>query len=155
MTECALNPPPPDGFKIWRGAPPPRALTQWAVDLRDHWMPKANYGDTIGINFEGQYVVARKDHHTWTYKKGVLLQGICIPGITLYQSLLTPALAGAPGLARGLAASSTDSLTTPDPNVAAYTEEPGTDWKLVGVCAGAAVVVVGAFWAGIHFAGKV
>jgi hypothetical protein len=122
-------------------------------------MAKVNYGETTGIDYAAEeeggfsgFVVARKDHHTWTYKNGKLLSGICIPGITLYKPLLTPSLAGPPGkdLAKGVG----DSLTTPDPTVAAYTNDPGTDWGLVGLSAGAALLVVGAFWAGIHFAGK-
>jgi len=158
---CANNPPPPDGFKIWRGSPPPRPLVQWAVDLRDHWMPKVNFGETTGIDFvdpttgQSQYVVARKDHHTWTYKNGQLVSGICIPGITLYQSKLTPALAGAPGMGDASTSTATpDTLDTPDPTVAAYAQEPDTNWGLVAVSAGAAAAVVVAFWAGIHFAGK-
>ena len=160
MSTCSPNPPPPDGYRIWRGAPPPVPLTQWAVDLRDHWMPKVNYGDTTGFDYNGAFVVARKDHHTWTYRKGKLLTGICIPGITLYQSLLTPALAGVPssaivGAGDATYDPSTDTLVTPDPTVAAYNHEPGTDWGLVALSGGAVVVVVGAFLAGLHFAGHV
>src|SRR5712671_3112219 len=158
MTPCSPNPPPPDGFKIWRGTPPPTPLVTWAVDLRDHWMPKVNYGDTIGIDYEGKYIVARKDHHTWTYKKGVLVSGICIPGITLYQSKLSEALAGVPKGAvvemTGLAAAVVDTLDTPDPTVAAYPVDLGTHWALVGWSAAGAIAVVGAFLAGLHFAGE-
>lgn len=154
MSTCPNNPPPPDGYKIWRG-PVPRPLSQWAIDQRDHWMGQVAYGETTGIDYvdpatgQSSFVVARKDHHTWTYKGGTLLTGICIPGITLYQPLLTAALAGPPGVG-----AATDSLATPDPNVAAYTNEPGTNWGLVGISALAAAAVVGAFVAGIHFAGR-
>lgn len=161
MATCPPNPAPPDGYKIWRG-PVPRPLSQWAIDQRDHWMqaPGTQYGDTVGIDYvdpttgQSAYVVARKDHHTWTYVKGVLKTGICIPGITLYQPLLTAALAGVPKRGVGDTSSSTDTLETPDPTVAAYTNEPGTNWGLVGISALAAVGVVAAFWAGIHFAGR-
>ena len=86
-TKCLANPPSPEGFKIWRGAAPDTALVQWAVDLRDHWMMTAKYGDAQTLDYDGSIVLARKDHHTWTYKKGVLVTGICIPGITLYKPL--------------------------------------------------------------------
>jgi hypothetical protein len=164
MSTCPANPAPPEGYKIWRG-PVPRPLSQWAVDQRDHWMQKPDtaYGDTVGIDYVdpatgiSSYVVARKDHHTWTYKKGVLVTGICIPGITLYQPALAMAsLAGAPAelAQRGVGDTAADTLDTPDPSVAAYTIEQGTNWGLVGISALAALGVVGAFWAGLRFAGS-
>lgn len=159
MSTCPPNPAPPDGYKIWRG-PVPRPLSQWAVDQRDNWMmkPGTAYGDTVGVDYvdpatgQSSYVVARKDHHTWTYAKGQLVKGICIPGITLYQPELTmAALAGGPG-ERGVG-DVTDTLESPDPTVAAYTLEQGTNWGLVAISGLAALGVVGAFWAGLHFAG--
>jgi len=152
---CATNPPSPQGFKIWRGDVAPD-LAQWAVDLRDHWMATVNYGSVTSTWWTdpktgfAQIVAARKDHHTWTYRGGKLVQGICIPGITLYQQIPGAALTGVPEGTGAVA----DDLSTPDATVAAFTKEPGTDWGLVGVCTVVAVGVVGAFFAGIHFAGR-
>lgn len=149
-TPCASNPPSPEGFRIWRGAAPPPPLTQWAVDLRDHWMGKARYGDTQTLEYDGNLVLARKDHHTWTYKKGQLITGICIPGITLYKA--TPAATTSlSGLA---AAASADTLEVPDPSAAVYSVDVGTDWGLVGACGAAIAVTVAAFLAGLRYAGR-
>ena len=82
---CPGNPPPPDGYRVWRGSVPPE-LVQWAIDLRDH-IRSFPYGTVWTMSYGGQTVVARKDYHTWTYKGGQLLQGICIPGITLYEPI--------------------------------------------------------------------
>jgi hypothetical protein len=120
-------------------------------------MKTVDYGATTGMwlnagdsSLPQQYVVARKDHHTWTYRGGQLIQGICIPGITLYQQTTTSgAVAGVP---RGLAA--TDDLSTPDPTAALYSKDPGTDWSLVGWTFVAALTVVGGFVAGLKFAGR-
>lgn len=150
---CAANPPSPDGFRIWRKAAPTE-LAQWAVDLRDHWMTTANYGAvasrwwTDPATGTQQLVAARKDHHTWTYRGGKLIKNICIPGITLYEAIPTAALTGVPGMG------AVDDLSTPDPNVAAFTREPGTDWSVVGWTFAAAATVVAGFSAGLHYAGK-
>lgn len=155
LAACAQNPASPEGFKIWRGDVSPD-LAQWAVDLRDHWMPTVNYGSTTSTWWtdpktgQEQLVAARKDHHTWTYRGGKLISGICIPGITLYRQIPTAGMTGVPGVGDA----TTDDLTTPDATVAAFTKEPGTDWGLVGVTVGAAALVVGAFFAGLHFAGR-
>lgn len=123
-------------------------------------MGQVAYGETTGIDYvdpatgQSSFVVARKDHHTWTYKGGKLLTGICIPGITLYEPVLAMASLAGPEGSRGVGDTATDSLATPDPNVAAFTNEPGTNWGLVGISALAAAAVVGAFVAGIHFAGR-
>lgn len=114
---CPTNPAPPDGFRVWR-KPVPQALEQWAIQMRDQWMPHANYGDTVGINYvdpttgASQYVIARRDHHTWTFHGGRLITGICVPGVTLYESLLTQAT--------GASAPTNDDLSTPDPAAAVY-----------------------------------
>jgi hypothetical protein len=150
--KCSPNPASPEGFRIWRGPAPAPPLTQWAVDLRDHWMPKAAYGDTQILEYGGGLVLARKDHHTWTYKGGVLVTGICIPGITLYKptAAATNSLSGLPGL--GVAV--VDTLETPDPSAAVYSVDVGTDWALVGACGAAIAAVTAAFLAGIKYAGS-
>jgi hypothetical protein len=81
---CPSDPPPPAGYRVWTGAVPTE-LTQWAIDLLRHVNAYA-YGTTWTLVYQGQNVLARKDHHTWTWRGGVLVTGICIPGITLYTS---------------------------------------------------------------------
>jgi hypothetical protein len=159
---CAPNPPPPEGFVLWQGdvAPP---LSQWAVDLRDHMGPYP-YGTVWVLPYGGQYVVARKDHHTWTYRRGRLLTGLCIPGITLYRQVVgtasstatssPSAAAGTSGL--GLATSAGSLTAAPDPTAAVYGAEPHEhpDWRMVGLTAGAILAVGGLFVAALHFAGE-
>lgn len=152
--QCAANPPPPEGFRVWRAKAVPKPLEAWAVELRDRWMPTHNYGDTTSMWYtdaagQQRMVLARKDYHTWTYHQGRLVTGICIPGITLYESALTPALAGV-----GQALDVFDEAV-PDPTAARYSQDLGTDWGLVGATAAAAAAVVVAFWVGLRFAGRV
>lgn len=153
-TSCPTNPPPPDGFRVWRKAVP-QQLTDWAIYLRDLEMPQAAYGTTWGMwltlpGKPSQYVIARKDHHGWTYKNGRLLTGLCIPGITIYESLLTQAVA---------ASYSTDNIDAPDPNAALFSvdtdssgmpispieTETSPDWRLVAGSAAALLLVGGLF----------
>jgi hypothetical protein len=80
---CPSNPPAPSGFSVWTGAVPAE-LSRWAVALLKH-INEAPYGTVWSTTYQGQPVLARKDYHTWTYRNGELVSGICIPGITLYQ----------------------------------------------------------------------
>jgi hypothetical protein len=147
---CTPNPAAPEGFQVWRAKAVPKELESWAIELRDRWMPTANYGDTTGIWYTPpdsttqRMAIARKDHHTWTYHKGKLVTGICIPGITLYESKLTPALAGVGDVGDD----------TPDPTAARYSQDLGTDWGLVGWTVAATAAVVGAFLLGLRAAGR-
>jgi len=145
---CPGNPPAPAGFTVWKG-PVPTELVQWAISLRDH-VSGFPYGQTWTMQYtdptgKTQTVTARKDYHTWTYRGGQLVQGICIPGITLYQAKPT----GVVGANYG------DPLGgTPDGTEAVYGADvpgPGVNWKLVAVSAGAGALVVGLFWAAVHF----
>jgi len=147
---CPTNPPPPAGFVIWKG-PVPAPLTQWAMDLRDH-ISQYPRGTTWTIQYGGQTVMARSDSHSWTWRNGVLVTGLCISGITLYRPASQQA---------GLnAADATDpALATPDPELALYsisaTRAPEqTDWGLVLVCAAALATVSGGFVWGIRAAGR-
>jgi hypothetical protein len=79
---CPQDAPAPTGFRVWTGAVP-TDLTQWAIDLLRH-VNAYPYGTTWTIAYGGATVLARKDHHSWTWRNGVLVTGICIPGITLY-----------------------------------------------------------------------
>jgi hypothetical protein len=92
---CPPNPAAPSGYSIWKGPVPPE-LTQWAIQLRDNIAPFP-YGQQWVKTWNSQNIVARKDHHTWTYRKHpdgstTLAQNICIPGITLYKPV--PMMAG-------------------------------------------------------------
>jgi hypothetical protein len=116
MSTCPSNPPSPQGFTIWKGAVP-TPLTQWAIDLRDH-INASPYGTVWTTDYKGLTVAARKDYHTWTYRKQPdgsvqLVTGICIPGITLYSASVAAEGGGAAG--------ATDPATaTPDPTLAVY-----------------------------------
>jgi hypothetical protein len=150
---CPNNPPPRAGYVIWKGAVPP-ALVQWAMALRDN-IKDWPYGQEWTMRWHGQDVLARKDHHTWTYRGGQLLTGLCIPGVTLYR---LPQPAAASG--RLADAMPLDPATArPDPSLALYsvssTPPPErTDWKLVAVTAVAAATVAGMFVLGVQAAGR-
>ena len=98
-------------------------------------------------------MLARHDSHSWTWRNGVLVTGLCLIG---YDALYRPA-AQQTGLN---AADVTDPATaTPDPELALYsasaTRAPEkTDWGLVLVCAAALATVSGGFVWGIREAGR-
>ena len=148
---CPSNPPPPAGYVIWKG-PVPTPLTQWAMDLRDN-IRKYPFGTTWTIEYGGETVLARHDHHEWTYRNGVLVTGLCLSGVTLYRQRPQ---SGVTGLG---AADVTDPATAaPDPELALYsvsaTQPPEhTDWPLVLVCAAALATVAGGFVGMIRAAG--
>jgi hypothetical protein len=115
------------------------------MDLRDH-VNKFPYGQMWSLDYNGQTVIARKDFHSWTYRGGKLIEGICLPGITIYSP--KPAALGAAGLAA-------DDLTTPDPTAAMWSVPPeSTDWRLVAVSGVAIVAITAAFLLAIRAAGN-
>jgi hypothetical protein len=147
---CHANPPPPDGFRIWR-KPVPQPLVDWAVFLRDFEMPKVNYGfvwsDWYGPTGSQKLVSARKDYHSWTYRGGKLVTDICIPGITLYDQIPTLAQTSYDPMA--------DTLDQPDPNAAVFSQEDRSiDWGLVLATGAAGVGVVTLFLLALRSAGK-
>lgn len=125
-TSCPANPPAPQGFTVWKGAVPAE-LVQWAIDLRNH-VASYPYGTVWQMAYNGQTVAARKDYHTWTWRNGVLVTGICIPGITLYS----PLPAGTVGATAG-----GDPLANPDGTEAVFGADDGSqpstgpNWGLV------------------------
>jgi hypothetical protein len=152
---CPSNPAPPSGYAIWKGPVPPE-LTQWAIAIRDH-IGSYPYGQQFTMNWAGSTVLARKDHHTWTYVRQPdgsvqLRTGICIPGVTLYRPQTSTV--------SGLGADATDpGATAPDPDLALFSVSSvappeRTDWGLVVLSAGAAVVVAGLFVWGLHAVGE-
>jgi len=148
---CQANPPPPAGYAVWRG-PVPAQLTAWAVSLRDNALIAAPYGAMWTASYENQTIVARKDRHSWTYRKHpdgstVLAQNICIPGITLYKPI---APAGVAGL--GVDYVLDPATAAPDVELALYPvphEPPPTSFwgpALGGAVAGGALVAL-IWWA--------
>ena len=81
--DCPSNPPAPAGYAVWQGAVPPQ-LSAWAASLLQTTSP---IGTTWTRDYNGQAVIARAEYHTWTYQNGQLVTGVCIRGITLYQSI--------------------------------------------------------------------
>jgi hypothetical protein len=151
LKPCPNNPPPPEGFRIWRGAVP-EEISNWAKYLLNNELPRAPYGTTWGMTYssEGavsQPVVARRDHHSWTFRNGKLITGICVPGITVFQPLSTIALASYNP--------ATDNLDAPDPTAAVFPSPPeGPSWSLVAASAAAAGGVVLLFWLALKGAGR-
>jgi hypothetical protein len=138
---CPSNPPAPAGYRVWRSAVP-TPLSQWAIDLRDH-INGFPYGQTWSIDYGGKTAIARKDYHTWTYRNGQLITGLCIPGITLYEPLPQGMHAEFPG------------ELTPDPSLAMYGADDvpqGTNWPLVAAAGGAIGVVSALFILAIRHA---
>ena len=146
--KCPDNPPPRAGYSVWKG-PVPRELTRWAIDLRDH-VVSFPYGQEWTTRWGETDVVARKDHHRFTYRNGQLVTGICWPGITLYR----PIPIGVTGL--GDAPVLDPATAKPDPQLALYTHPPPeqTNWGLVAVGGAAVATTVGLFLWGMHAAGR-
>jgi len=142
---CSKNPPPHDGYKVWTG-PVPLAIVQWASELlygiKGHLRPPVKevpFGYEWTMDYGGEYLIARKDWHDWTYRNGVLTTG-CFTGITIYRPLT-------PG----------ETPVYPPPkgaDVAQYSADEGIDWGMVAVSAGAGAAVVGLFWLALHHAGN-
>jgi hypothetical protein len=147
--------PIPLGWKVWRGPPPPAPIVQEAIHVRDHVNQYQRGTIAKTITYGGQTVGLFVSSHTWTYRNGRLVTGICIPGVSVLTQ--TQVGAGAPAAVTSpVGVATPDSLATPDPTAAVYGGVPPekTDWGLVAVTAGATVVVLIGFWAAIHFTGK-
>ena len=137
---CPANPPPPAGYRVWRKTVP-TPLTQWAMQLRDN-VHKYDFGQTWSMQYAGQTVMARLDHHGWTYRNGQLVTGLCIKGITLYEPI--PA---------GVNAALDDVNSDPGPEVGAYGADDvpdQTNWGLVIVGSFAIFTVTWAFVQGMR-----
>lgn len=143
VVACPANPPPPDGFKIWR-KPVPKQLTDFAIGIRDQ-IAKYPLRTQFGTWYNGEYVVARVDSHSWTYVNGRLVTGICIKGVTLFEPIPTAALTAYNPAA--------DTLDVPDPNAAVFDATQGPDWGLVALSAGAGAAVVALFLLALRTAG--
>lgn len=137
---CPRDPPPPPGFAYWKG-PVPTELGLWAQRLLKV-EGSVNYGYVWTTEYSGRPIAARKDHHTWTYRGGHLITGICIPGITLYRPIVL-----------GEAVQTVDP-TVPDPDLAMYNEGAPTDWVAVGISGGAILGLALLFAAALKYAGR-
>jgi hypothetical protein len=118
------------------------------MDVRDHVHSYAYGSVARTIQYQGQTVGAFVSHHTWTYRGGQLITGICIPGVSLViqQTGVTGTFVQ-------------DSLDTPDPTAAVYGADDvpvpqSTNWTVVGVTAGTVVALATAFWLALRFAGR-
>jgi hypothetical protein len=118
------------GWRVWRGPVPPELVT-FAVAIRDKVRSYKLGTIAETKTWRGQTVAAFCSSHTWTYRNGMLVTGICIPGV----SLLSPTDPNADKLDPG--------LSHPDPDAATWTA-PGFDWVAAGlfVAAGA----LGCMW---------
>ena len=161
---CPANPPAPAGYMVWKGAVPTE-LTQWAMQLRDNIAPFP-YGQTWTLDYTDASgnpatVLARKDYHTWTWRNGQLVTGLCIPGVTLYAPIPggtpTTAEAGLPPPAGDPLASAdgTEAVWGADTVPSATTAPPTeTSWPLVALTAGAIGGVVFLFFQALKAAGR-
>lgn len=140
--------PIPKGWKVWRSAEVPTPLVQTAIDIRDHVRQYQRGTIAKTMVYNGQTVAFWVSSHTWTYRNGVLVTGLCIAGVSI--------LVAVPAGTQGIGGTQNDSLDTPDPTAAVYDGAPpeSTNWALVAISAGAGAAVVAAFWLALHFAGR-
>jgi hypothetical protein len=120
---------------------------QAAIDVRDHIRQYKRGTIVKVIPYGGQTVGVFVSSHTWSYRNGVLVTGLCIPG----ASLLVQQPTG------GVGAEALDSLDTPDPTAAVYSgEDPyeTTNWPLVALTAGSAIGSVALFLLALKLTGK-
>jgi hypothetical protein len=153
VSGCPTNPAPPQGYTIWKGNVP-APLVQWAMALRDK-IRNFPWWYTWSMDYNGQTVIARRDAHTWTWKNGILLNNICIPGITLYSQIQPATGAGAATTSAspdqvGL----TPDQVQPDPAYAVYGAPETTDWPLTGAAAVAILAIGTAFALALRHAGQ-
>lgn len=151
---CTIEP-TPAGWQVWRGAVP-TPLTQLAIDVRDHVnkYQRGTFAKTTTYN--GQTVGVWVGTHTWTYRNGVLVTGICIPGVSLLVPVgSTQGVSGVPTELTGFGADVSD--LSPDPTAAVFGADDleRTDWDLVVKTTIALAAVGAAFWWGLHHAGHV
>jgi hypothetical protein len=127
MATCQTGPFPVTGWVVWTG-PVPHDLAQFAIrDLQDAAIHP--YGYEWQTVYNGEQVIAIKQHHTWTYHGGRLVTGICIPGITLYRQKKI-----------GIEETAVDT-TVPNSDIAWFDDGAPVDWVIVTGYAFALVAV--------------
>jgi hypothetical protein len=138
----------PPGWKVWRNAEVPTPIVQAAIDIRDHVRQYSRGTVARTMVYGGQTIALFVSSHTWTYRNGVLVTGICIPGVSVLVQQ-------APGV--GATATESDSIATPDPTAAVYSADvppSSTDWPIVAVCGALVGTVIAMFWGALKAAGK-
>ncbi len=137
LAACPPGPVPDKTWTVWLGSVPSELTTFAVNDLKteaDH-----PYGYEWMTTYNGEKVMAIKQHHTWTYHGGKLITGICIPGITLYR----PEKIAITGLE--------NDLSSPSPDIAWFDNGvPGTNWTLVGGSGLAIAVLIALFVFGLR-----
>lgn len=129
MPSCPSEP-LPAGWRVWRGPVPP-LLSTFAVQVRDRIGTFAYGVIADALLVDGIPVGAFKSHHTWTYRNGQLLEGICIPGIMLvvpHESAL-----GKVAVLPRAPASSGAELLQPDPDIPMWLAAESTSASLLPV----------------------
>ena len=133
---CPQEPIPPN-WRVWRSPQVPADLVAVAKSIRDHIHDYTRGAIVAQIVHQNETVGFFVSSHTWTYKNGQLVTGICIPGVSLL-------IQDSPNLASALPP---DSLDQPDPNAAVWiaAPDPGPSWPLVVAGAVAIGVTITAF----------
>jgi hypothetical protein len=80
MTDNA--PPPPEGATIWKKAVS-SAMTAWASSILHQATTYPMFSETRQ-QFGENWVLARVEWHTWTFRDGVKIKGK-FRGVTLYE----------------------------------------------------------------------
>lgn len=136
--------PIPAGWRVWRAAVP-QDLAAIAIQIRDHVRDYPLGQIAQAMTFGGQTVGFFVSSHTWTYRNGQLVTGLCIPGVSLLIQNAQASTGVHPQ----------DSLDQPDPNAAVWTpDDRQISWPIVAVTAAAIVGICWLFAKAIEHAGK-
>ena len=144
---CPVEP-IPRGWKVWRQVEVPTPIVQAAIAVRDHVRDYQRGTIAQTMVYGGQTIALWVSSHSWTYRNGKLVTGICIGGVSV--------LVAVPAGTGGIGDAQSDSLDTPDPTAAIYTGMPPeqTSWPLVIVSGAAIVATVAAVMLALKLAGR-
>ena len=150
--------PIPSGWRLWKNAPVPVPLQQFAVDVLSKVRSYPRGSIAKVITYGDQTVAAFVSSHSWSYRNGKLVTGLCIPGVSLLI-MTTPSsgLAFSDAQQKWELGATADDLSTPDPTAAVYSVDAPpevTDWRLITTTAVITVGVVGLFLYGMRAAGR-
>jgi hypothetical protein len=139
----------PLGWRVWRQTEVPTPIVQAAIAIRDHARDYRLGAIAQTMTYGGQSIALWVSSHSWTWKNGVLVTGICVPGVSV--------LVAVPAGSGGIGSATADNLDTPDPTAAVYAlDEPprSTSWPLVLVSGLAIAATAAAFVLAIKLAGR-